>query len=49
MKNEKVLTHKAKKDAKRLFKKLPHSTRPFTSADYAALPKGEVNVYKDRP
>ena len=36
-----VLTHKAKKAAKRFFKKLPHNTRPFTSADYAALPKGE--------
>jgi hypothetical protein len=35
------LTHKAKKAAKRLFKKSPHSTSAFTSADYAALPKGE--------
>ena len=36
----KPITKKAKRAAKRLFKKLPHSTRAFTSADYAALPKG---------
>jgi hypothetical protein len=34
-----VLSKKAKKAAKRLVKKLPHSTRPFTSADYTNLPK----------
>ena len=33
------LTHKAKKATKKLFKKLPHQTRAFTSADYSALPK----------
>jgi len=40
MSDKKVLSHKAKKAAKRFFKKLPHSTRAFSSADYAALPKG---------
>ena len=35
----KPTTKKAKKAAKRLFKKLPHSTHTFTSADYTALPK----------
>ena len=40
MKNKVVLSHKAKRTAKRLFKKLPHSTHAFTSADYQALPKG---------
>ena len=33
------MTHKAKRAAKKLFKKLPHSTRPFSSTDLAALPK----------
>lgn len=43
MKNTKQsLTHKALKAAKRLVKKQPRQTRPFTSADYAALPKGET-------
>lgn len=36
-----VLTHKAKKAAKRFFKKLPHTTRPFTNLDYSNLPKGK--------
>ena len=36
-----VLSKKAKKAAKRLVKKLPHNTRPFSSADYVALPKGD--------
>jgi hypothetical protein len=40
----KALTHKTKKAAKRLFKKLPNSTRPFTSEDYKALPKGQSNA-----
>lgn len=44
MKDKQVLSHKAKKAAKRLFKKQPHSTRPFTSADYIALPKGGDNA-----
>jgi hypothetical protein len=43
MKEKQVLSHKAKKAAKRLFKKPQHSTRAFTSADYTALPKGESN------
>ena len=43
MKEKIVLTHRAKKAAKRLFKKLPHSTRPFSITDYNALPKGETN------
>ena len=34
-----ILSKKAKRAAKRLFKKLPHSTRPFSSEDYKALPK----------
>jgi hypothetical protein len=33
------LTHRARKEAKRLFKKLPHTTRAFTSNDYQALAK----------
>lgn len=40
MTTKQPLTHKAKKAAKRFFKKLPNTTRAFTSADYAALPKG---------
>lgn len=40
MKDKQVLSHKQKRVARKLFKKQPHSTRPFTSADYAALPKG---------
>lgn len=36
----KATTKKAKRAAKKLFKKQPHSTRPFTMADYDALPKG---------
>jgi len=35
----KPVTHKAKKAAKKLFKKLPHTTRPFSSEDYKNLPK----------
>lgn len=42
MKDKTPLTHKAKRTAKKLFKKQPHSTRPFSSEDYAALPKGET-------
>ena len=34
-----VLSKRAKKAAKRLFKRQPHQTRAFTSADYVALPK----------
>jgi hypothetical protein len=35
----KPITKKAKKAAKKLFAKLPNSTRPFTSVDYVNLPK----------
>ena len=35
----KPTTKKAKRTAKRLFPRKPHSTRPFSSSDYAALPK----------
>jgi hypothetical protein len=35
----KPVTKKAKKAAKRLVKKLPNTTRPFTSLDYSNLPK----------
>ena len=41
------LTKRARKAAKRLFPRKPHSTRAFTSADYAALTKEgphEVNL-----
>ena len=40
MKDKALLTHRTRRIAKRLVKKQPHSTRPFTSADYSALPKG---------
>ncbi len=33
------MTNKARKQAKKLFKKLPHTTRPFTPEDYNRLPK----------
>ena len=36
----KPITKKTKKAAKKLFKKLPNSTKAFTSLDYSALPKG---------
>jgi hypothetical protein len=39
MSNKKVLSNKAKRAAKKLFVKLPHTTRAFASSDYAALPK----------
>jgi hypothetical protein len=35
----KPITKKAKKAAKKLFKKLPNSTRAFSSTDYTNLPK----------
>lgn len=34
-----VLSKKAKRAAKKLFKALPNTTRPFSSEDYKALPK----------
>ena len=34
----KATSKRTRKQAKKLFKKLPHNTRPFTSADYEALP-----------
>ncbi len=33
----KATSKRTRKQAKRLFKKFPHSTRPFTAQDYAAL------------
>ena len=36
---KKVLSKKAKRAAKKLFTKLPNTTRPFASSDYANLPK----------
>jgi len=44
MKTKQVLSKKQKRAAKRLFPRKPHTTRAFTSADYAALPKGESNA-----
>ncbi len=41
MKDKQVLSNKQKRAAKKLFLKLPNTTHAFTSADYAALPKGE--------
>ena len=38
----KATSKKARRQAKRLFLRKPHQTRPFTSADYQALPKGET-------
>ena len=38
---EKAEPKKAKRSAKKLFAKLPNTTRAFTSEDYLALPKGE--------
>jgi hypothetical protein len=42
MSEKKILSKKARKAAKRLFKKQPHSTRPFEAKDYKALPVGET-------
>ena len=40
MKNNKVvLTKRARKAARKLFAKKPHSTHTFTYEDYKALPK----------
>ena len=38
---KKPLTKRARKAARKTFAKQPHSTRPFTYADYLALPKGD--------
>lgn len=38
----KATSKRTRRAAKKLFKKLPHSTRPFTSGDYEALPKGKA-------
>ena len=40
---KKQLSNKQRKQSKRLFARLPHSTRPFTPQDYEALPKGEAS------
>jgi len=37
----KSTSKKTRKAAKKLFAKLPQPTRPFTSADFEALPKGK--------
>lgn len=37
----KPTTKKTKRAAKKLFAKKPHNTRPFSMADYDALPKGD--------
>jgi hypothetical protein len=34
----KATSKRTRKQAKKLFAKLPHSTRPFSSEDYKALP-----------
>ena len=34
----KATSKRTRKQAKKAFAKLPHSTRPFTAQDYAALP-----------
>ncbi len=36
----KATSKRTRRAAKKLFAKLPHSTRPFSKADYDALPKG---------
>jgi hypothetical protein len=36
----KNISNKQRKIARKSVKKLPHSTRPFSSTDYAQLPKG---------
>jgi hypothetical protein len=35
----KAISKAKRKAAKKAFPKVAHNTRPFTSADYAALPK----------
>lgn len=35
----KATSKKQRKQAKKLFAKKPHNTRPFTTEDYKALPK----------
>ena len=37
MKDKQVLSNKQKRAAKKLFRKLPNTTRPFSSEDYKAL------------
>ena len=39
----KAISKKQRRAAKKLFPRTPHTTRPFTSEDYKALPKGENN------
>jgi len=40
----KPTTKKAKKAARKLFAKKPHTTCAFTSFDYSRLPKGEQSA-----
>jgi hypothetical protein len=35
---KKATSKRTRKQAKKLFPKLPHQTRPFSKADYDALP-----------
>jgi hypothetical protein len=39
----KATSKKQRKAAKKLFKKLPHNTRPFSKTDYDNLPKELLN------
>ena len=41
MKDKQVLSNKQKRAARKLFAKKPHTTRPFSSEDFKALPKGD--------
>lgn len=38
---KKATSKAARRAARKLFPKIKHSTRPFTSTDYNALPKGD--------
>jgi hypothetical protein len=44
MTNKQPLTKRKKREAKKLFAKQSHSTRPFTLKDYENFPKGETNA-----
>lgn len=38
----KATSKSTRKQAKRYFPRKPHTTRPFTAADYDRLPKGKA-------
>ena len=40
----KTISKKQRKQAKKLFPKLKHSTRPFSKADYDRLPKSKETL-----